>query len=73
MENVPENCGEEFQVSSTGKSRTEAKENAQTKADALCKRMKKGCDTALEHPDGGSYKESEPHVTYTSKYNCMSV
>lgn len=73
MGSIPADCGEEFEVSSSGKSKEEAKENAQTKANALCKRLNKGCNIADENPDGGSYRESDHEFTYTSKYVCIGL
>lgn len=72
MGSIPNNCGEEFEVSSSGPTKEKAKQNAQNKANDLCKRMNQGCNDAHEVGEG-SYKEQPDLVTYTSTYVCMEV
>ena len=72
MASIPTDCGELFDVNSSGSSKAEAEKNTQISANKLCKRLKKGCDRATE-VSKGTFKEANGLFTYTSTYVCISV
>lgn len=67
----PQDCGVEFEVSGSGATRDEARQKAQANADAQCRRLKKGCNSAHEAGEG-TFEESN-EVTYISIYTCVGV
>ena len=69
---IPTDCGDLFDVNSSGSTKAEAEANTQVSANKLCKRMKKGCDKAIETGEG-TFKGEKGLFVYSSTYVCISV
>lgn len=72
MANVPTACGELFDVNASGSTKAEAEANTQASANKLCKRLKKGCDQAIETGQG-SFEGEKGLFVYSSTYVCFST